>query len=63
MTCEGVRLTFCGHLFLTVCCTFTTGLWEFPSVMLEDSAPAARGVRRSKINDYLRETLELFPDQ
>jgi len=49
-------------LFLTVCCAFTTGLWEFPSVMLENS-PAARGVRRSKINDYLRETLELFPDQ
>ena len=39
-----------------------TGLWEFPSVLLEDAAPADRAKRRAAINDYLRDTLELFPD-
>ena len=39
-----------------------TGLWEFPSALLEGSAPADRAKRRGAINDYLRDTLELFPD-
>jgi hypothetical protein len=39
-----------------------TGLWEFPSALLEDSAPADRAKRRAALNDYLRDTLELFPD-
>lgn len=39
-----------------------TGLWEFPSTLLEDSAPADRAKRRATINDYLRDTLELYPD-
>ena len=30
--------------------------------MLQDSAPADRAKRRASINDYLRNTLELFPD-
>lgn len=31
-------------------------------MLLDDAAPAERSKRRSAINDYLRDTVELFPD-
>lgn len=64
--CSRRKLTTTSQLCLGGVHSFVhaaAGLWEFPSVMLDGGGPAERGVLRSKINDYLRDTLELFPDK